>query len=131
VRLKFQGTGRQPALVILLGIANVREGQAGHALPVNLTIIREGAGEFFGTQGEDKCTIDELRQELLTPVPRRTRSYKITARGFCTEPARAVGGPAVVLMSRFDFATRIDYETAADSTQQIPLQKSVQLHTAD
>ncbi len=127
LRLKFSSNRREPALVIVLGIADVREGEPGHALPVNVTIIREGAGEFFGTQGTDKCTIDELRQQLLTPVARRVRSYKITARGFCTEPARAVRGTGVVLMNRFDFAGRVDSDAAADSTQQTPIEKQVQL----
>ncbi len=124
LRLKFSSNHREPALVIVLGIANVREGESGHALPVNVTIIREGAGEFFGTQGADKCTIDALRQQLLTPVARRARSYKIVARGFCTEPARAVRGPGVVLMNRFDFAGRVDYDTPADSTQQKQTEKT-------
>jgi len=35
----------------------------------------------------------------------------VTARGFCTEPARAVRGKGAVLLSRFDYSGRVDFET--------------------
>jgi hypothetical protein len=35
----------------------------------------------------------------------------VTARGFCTEPARAVRGKGAVLLSRFDYSGRVDFGT--------------------
>jgi len=99
------------ALVLVFGITGLREGQSGHNLPVNLTVIREGRGQFYSTQGDDKCILDEVSQTPLVGVPRRSRSYRIDARGFCTEPARAVRGQGAVLMSRFDFSAQVDFET--------------------
>ncbi len=32
-------------------------------MPVNLTLVQEGAGQFFATQGDDKCAMDEVHQE--------------------------------------------------------------------
>ncbi len=73
-------------LVLVFGAAGLREGQTARALPVNVTVIREGLGEFYGTQGDNKCTLDEVRQEPLVGIPRRSRSYRVIARGFVHIP---------------------------------------------
>ncbi len=116
VRMRF--TAALPSgetLVLVFGIASMREGVAGKNLPVNLTVIREGSGEFYGTQGDDKCMLDELQQQPLMGIPHRSRAYRAVARGYCTEPARAVRGQGALLMSRFDFAGRVDFDDADDS----------------
>ena len=96
-------------LVLVFGIPGLREGKDARLLPVNVTVIREGAGEFFGTQGDDKCTIDSLRQEAIAGIPLRNRRYRVIASGFCTQPARALTGEGSILITRFDFAGRVDY----------------------
>jgi hypothetical protein len=120
IRMRFSRPESEPAgaaaaqpgrLVLVFGIAGLREGQSARALPVNLTVIREGHGQFFSTQGDDKCTLDEVTQQPIVGIPHRSRSYKVVARGFCTEPARAVRGNGAVLLSRFDFAGRIDFDS--------------------
>ena len=111
IRMRFS---RKPSvkaasdqLVLVFG-AKLSEGKSTHMLPVNLTIMREGAGEFFSTQGDDKCTLEQVTQEPIAGVPRRARVYRVVVRGFCTEPARAVRGQGSVLVSRFDVAGRVD-----------------------
>ncbi len=37
-------------LVLLFGVAGLREGQSAKALPVNVTVIREGLGEFYSAR---------------------------------------------------------------------------------
>ena len=106
-------------LVLVFGISGLQEGQTGHALPVNLTIIREGQGEFFATQGDDKCTADEVTQTPLQGIPLKQRSYAITVRGFCTQPARAVKGDGLLFISRFDFYGRADF-ASTDTTDSTP-----------
>ena len=113
------GTAERPdtePLILVFGIAGLHEGESARALPVNVTVIREGVGEFpgkfYGTQGDDKCTLDTVTQTPIVGIPRRSRSYRVVARGFCTEPARAVNGSGAVLISRFDYAGRVDFETA-------------------
>lgn len=106
-------------LVILVGIARLREGERATAVPVNVTVIREGTGEFYGTLGDDKCMLDEIRQELIVGIPHRTRSYRVIARGFCTEPARAIRGQGAILISRFDYAGRVDFDSE-DKTADVP-----------
>jgi hypothetical protein len=111
IRMRFSrpdGTGK---LVLVFGISKLREGQPARNIPVNVTLIREGAGEFFSTQGDDKCTLDLVTQDVIVGIPHRSRSYRVTARGFCTQPARAVRGKGAVLLSRFDYAGRVDFES--------------------
>lgn len=112
IRIRF--TENHPAAqhwILVVGISRLKEGQRARALPANVTLIREGSGEFYSTQGDDKCTIDDVRQTAITGIPRKTRSYRVIARGFCTEPARSLRGGGSILVSRFDFAGRVDYET--------------------
>jgi hypothetical protein len=102
-------TDGEAALVLLFGIADVTEGESARAVPANLTIIREGTGEFYGTQGDERCYVDELTQEPLAGIPLRQRAYRVVARGFCMQPARAIQSEGSILVPRFDFAGRIDF----------------------
>jgi hypothetical protein len=111
VRMRFSHVFGQDGqrLVLVFGIPTLREGVDARTMPVNLTLIREGAGQFFGTSGDDKCLIDRLHQEALAGIPKRNRRYRITVSGFCTQPARAISGEGSILVTRFDFAGRVDY----------------------
>ncbi len=111
IRMRFSRPDGAGKMVLVFGIAQLREGKAARNIPVNVTLIREGAGEFFSTQGDDKCTLDAVSQAVIVGIPRRARSYQVTARGFCTEPARAVRGKGAVLLSRFDYSGRVDFES--------------------
>ncbi|HZF16447.1 MAG TPA: hypothetical protein VE046_10930 [Steroidobacteraceae bacterium] len=99
-------------LVIVFGVARIGENQSGKALPVNVTVIVEGASLFYGTRGDDKCLVDRLRSQPLSKSG-RARIYRVEARGFCTQPARAVRGDGAVLISTFDFAGQVSFD---DST---------------
>lgn len=111
IRMRFSRPDGKGRLVLVFGIAQLPEGKSARNLPVNVTLIREGAGEFFSTQGDDKCTLDHVTQDAIIGIPHRSRSYRVTARGFCTEPARAVRGKGAVLLSRFDYSGRVDFES--------------------
>lgn len=117
IRMRFTQSGAEGEgrIVLVFGIAQLAEGAAARNVPVNLTLMREGKGEFYSTQGDDKCMLDEVKQTPLVGIPFKERSYRVVARGYCTEPARAVRGQGVVLLSRFDFAGRVDFESAASS----------------
>jgi len=114
VRLLFKGPGTKPdePLLIVIGIGPLRPGESRSQVPVNLTLVQEGAGQFFATQGDDKCAMDEVRQEAIGPT-----LFRLTGRGYCTQPARAVQGDGAVLMSRFDVEAVVDFGAAmAEST---------------
>jgi hypothetical protein len=44
-------------------------------------------------------------------------AYRIEARGFCTQPAHAVRGTGAVLVSTFEFAGPVNFETDSDKPQ--------------
>jgi len=122
VRVRFSRAidGGKRRLVIVFGIAGLSESSSGHALPANVTIIEEGLARVYSTLGDDKCTVDDVKQQLITPWRKESRTYRVSGRGFCVQPARAVGGDATVLMSTFDFAGQVIYtgvDPATDTTQ--------------
>jgi hypothetical protein len=106
VRMSFSRVaGARPDLLFVFGLTGVREGRNLHAGAVNLTIIEQGSSHIFATRGDTRCTVDSLQQRRLD----ETRTYRIEARGFCTQPARAVRGAGEVLVTRFDFAGQVTY----------------------
>jgi hypothetical protein len=106
IRLSFQrAAGGNPNLLFVFGLNGIREGQPAHAAGVNLTVILQGTDHIFGTLGDARCTVDSLTQ---TPLPPHG-SYRVEARGFCTQPAHAVRGDGDVLVSTFEFAGLVSY----------------------
>lgn len=106
LRLVFRGVVPEAGpLLILLGAGPLQPGVSARNVPVNLTVVREGSGEFFATQGDDKCAFDELRQ---SPSAGSAKSFLVEGRGFCTQPARAMGGDGAVLVTRFDVTAIVD-----------------------
>jgi hypothetical protein len=108
VRLSFQrAAGAKPNLLLVFGLTGVKEGVAAREVKANLTVIVQGTSRIFGTLGDSRCTVDSLTQRPLAAA----RSYRIEARGFCTQPAHAVRGKGDVLVSTFDFAGPVNFNT--------------------
>src|SRR6185312_13545021 len=65
IRVSFAGPLRSDGrrLRMVFGIVGAREGSGGHALATNLTVIFEGENRLFTTQGQDRCTVDQLEQQ--------------------------------------------------------------------
>ena len=107
MRLLYKGTTADgQALLIVVGITLPPQAVTARNVPANVTIVREGAGVFYATQGADKCALDEV---TLEPIDGSAGQYRLAGRGYCTQPARAVGTDAgVVMMSRFDVAALVD-----------------------
>jgi hypothetical protein len=113
VRLTFagplRGAGRR--LRFVFGVSEAASGSSSgltlHALPTNLTVIVEGAQRLFSTRGDDKCTVDSLREEPLGPPGSAGGPYRVVARGFCTAPASGITRNERIIVTRFDFAGRI------------------------
>jgi len=109
-----QSDGRR--LRFVFGIGKAAEGIAAQGLPVNLTVIFEGERRLFATRGDDKCTVDALTQQRTGPLGGPSRSWRIEARGFCIEPASTLQGTERLLVTRFDFAGKIDIEGESPPT---------------
>jgi hypothetical protein len=108
VRLSFQRTaGGRPDLLLVFGLTGVRAGKPAHAVGANLTIIVQGKSRIFGTLGDTRCTVDSLTQRRLTDAG----AYRVEARGFCTQPAHAIRGDGDVLVSTFEFAGLVNYQS--------------------
>jgi hypothetical protein len=107
IRMSFLGPARADGrrLRMVFGVSAAREGQRGHALPTNLTVILEGGQRLYTTRGDDHCTVDTLSQQRLRAAgaPRR---YRVVARGFCVAPATTLNNAERILVSSFDFAGR-------------------------
>jgi hypothetical protein len=87
------------------GVAPAAAAAAGPApaLPTNITAILEGEKQLFATLGDDKCTTEQLHV-----VPLGTGSeQRVDARGFCIGPASTLDGTERLLVTTFDFSTRI------------------------
>lgn len=112
IRVSFAGPVRSDGrrLRMVFGIASATEGAAGRELPTNLTVIFEGEQRLFATLGDDKCTVDELRQERVGELGSPVRAYRVIARGFCIAPARALDKDQTILVNSFDFAGRVTFE---------------------
>jgi hypothetical protein len=106
VRLSFQrAAGAKPNLLLVFGLTGVKEGLSAREVKANLTVIVQGTSRIFGTLGDSRCTVDSLNQRPLAAA----RSYRIEARGFCTQPAHAVRGKGDVLVSTFEFAGPVNF----------------------
>ena len=107
LRLVYKGKAGTDALLVIVGIGIGETVTAARNVPASVTVVREGLGEFFATQGDDKCAVDELTQE---PIAGHDGRYRLSGRGYCTQPARIVGaGTGSVLVSRFDVDAIVDY----------------------
>jgi hypothetical protein len=108
VRLVYKGElpGQGPLLVVI-GIGPLRPGADARNVPANLTLVREGAGVFYATQGDDKCAMDDVTQQ---PIGGDGHRFRLTGRGYCTQPARAVAGDGSVLVPRFDVSAVVDFQ---------------------
>jgi hypothetical protein len=112
LRVSFAGPGPGGKVMrLVFGVRSAHEGSSGKELPTNLTVLLDG-GRVFATRGDDKCTLDQLSQRALPsptgPGKSALRAWRIEARGFCVYPANAVTGQGRILVSRFDFAGRIE-----------------------
>lgn len=106
LRLLYKGSASGQPLLVVIGIALAQTQGTFRNVPANVTIVREGTGTFYATQGDDKCAFDEV---ALEPMAGAAGRYRLSGRGYCTQPARALSDTSgVVLISRFDVDALVD-----------------------
>jgi hypothetical protein len=121
LRLRFAGTLAGGELAVVFAAPELGIGASGRSVPVNVTLL-DGAGErIYGTQGDSRCVFDEVEQQAVGDASLPARSFRVSARGFCVAPARAVDGEGAVLLTRFDFAGLVtDREDSAAAKSDAP-----------
>jgi hypothetical protein len=122
IRVSFAGPERSDGrrLRMVFGVATAAEGVNGRELPTNLTVIFEGEQRMFATRGDDKCTVDEFNQERFGALGGPIRTYRVSARGFCIAPVKALSSEQTILVNSFDFAGTITFEDGATAAPTAP-----------
>jgi hypothetical protein len=114
LRLRFAGALAGGELAVVFAAPELGIGASGRGVPVNVTLI-DGAGEhIYGTQSESRCMFDSVEHRPLSDLAVPPRTFQVSARGFCTVPARALDGNGAVLLTRFDFAGLVTWSEDAD-----------------
>jgi hypothetical protein len=118
LRLRFAGSRDGGELAIVFAAPELAMGVSARGVPVNVTLLDGSGQRIYGTQGDRLCVLDEVEQQALDDAGLAPKSYRVSARGFCTAPARAVDGDGAVLLTRFDFAGLVIYR--GDETPAAP-----------
>ena len=110
-RLRFAGSlPGNSALAIVFAAPELGMGVSTRSVPVNVTLIDEAGERIYGTQGDSRCMFDSVEQQPLPDATLPPHTFQVSARGFCTVPARAVDGDGSVLLTRFDFAGLVTFQ---------------------
>jgi hypothetical protein len=117
MRLRFSGPLPGAAeLAIVFAAPELGMGISAHGVPVNVTLLDETGQRIYGTQGDSRCMFDEVEQLALVDPLLPPQSYRVSARGFCTVPARALDGDGAVLLTRFDFTGLVTFSKQEGAT---------------
>lgn len=109
LRLRFAGRRADGGeLAILFAAPELGMGASSRGVPVNVTVLDGAGARIYGTQGDSRCQFDEVEQREIADPAYPPGSYRVSASGFCVAPARAVDGEGSVLLTRFDFAGRVN-----------------------
>ena len=101
LRASFAGKGPQgEALRIVFGLAALPGAGESRNVATHLTLIVEGSGKLYATQGDAQCTTELLQQSPLAAQPGQ---WRMRARGYCIDPAATLDASARLYMERFDF----------------------------
>lgn len=87
-------------LLFVIGITGLVRGWTGADLAANLTVVRQGAGQFYGTLGADACIVDVEENIALASAP---DSYRVSGRGHCERPIEAIARVGEIRVTPFEF----------------------------
>jgi hypothetical protein len=113
LRLRFAGSLAGGELAVVFAAQELAPGVTARGVPVNVTLIDGAGAHIYGTQGDDRCSFDEIEQSPISDPAVPAHSYRVSARGFCVAPARALDGDGSVLLTRFDFAGLVTWSDDA------------------
>ena len=99
--LRVMFANRQELLLVVIGISGVERGATGEDLPANFTLVKEGAGEFYSTLGDELCSVTLLENAPLEGTADEV--FRIRGEGVCQAPVPAVGREGEVAIRPFAF----------------------------
>ncbi|MFN2167566.1 MAG: hypothetical protein ACK2U9_15030, partial [Anaerolineae bacterium] len=106
---------QQPVISVSVGetIDSMYIGFYSEDLPANLTLVREGEGEFYSTLGDDICqvTLTENRPE----AGREAGVFRVSGTGECARPIPAVAREGEVRVRPFSFTGRVLWPAEAEN----------------
>lgn len=98
--LRLMFSRADDALLVVIGITGLARGATAEGLPANLTIVREGRAEFFGTLGADACLVDVTANDL---VEGTADAYRVSGKGHCLAPIEAIARDGEIRVAPFEF----------------------------
>jgi hypothetical protein len=87
-------------LLIVLGIAGLERAATGAGLQANVTIVRQGLGQFYGTLGAGACVVSV---EENTAIAGMIDAYRVSGRGRCESPIEAINRDGHIRVGPFEF----------------------------
>ena len=104
-RLRFAGElddGR--ALAVIIALPELEVGDTAKELSSNVTLIEEGSGRFFSTDGLGHCWTD-----ISTQTPLENQRFAIDGTLYCINPLPEINGAASVSIRELEFSGRLDW----------------------
>ena len=98
--LRLMFSRAEDALLIVIAVTGLERGGTGDGMPANITVVREGRAEFFGTLGADTCLVDVTENTPLAGIP---GAYRVSGGGRCLAPIEAVAGTSEIRIAPFEF----------------------------
>lgn len=106
IAYRSQAIGGDDQILTILAIPGIARGQTGTELPLNVTVVREGKGEFFGARGPGRCTVD-----IATHEPAGEPDFwRLAGRGRCQDDLEAVAREGEITVSAFEFSAVVSWE---------------------
>lgn len=98
--LRLMFSREEDALLIVLGITGLERAATGAGLLANVTVVRQGLGQFYGTLGADACVVSV---EENAAIPGMTGAYRVSGRGRCESPIEAIHRDGHIRIAPFEF----------------------------
>jgi hypothetical protein len=98
--LRLMFSREDDGLLVVIGITGLGRDVASGELPANLTIVRQGLGEFYGSLGADACRVTVDVNET---VPALADAWRVSGRGWCERPIEAIARDGEVVVGPFEF----------------------------
>jgi hypothetical protein len=110
-RLRFAGTieidSKTRQLAFILGLPDLGPGEVRTELATNVTVIEEGTGRFFGTQGAQNCWTDIRTHEKL---PAST-VHRISGILYCVTSLAELNGNSSISFADLEFTGQLNWKT--------------------